>query len=203
MDEHNNDPYEQQLYAVFQSCLRKGETELQEDNWLSLCHKLHLTEQSEELKSCIQQHKQEKQSISFQEFRAALLTLLGKTQDSITQTDKDCITESQNDINSHIIDNKRCNSLPPNNSSSNVDFLNGKTGNYIVYIIFDIFVLYVLLTLDVAVDENRLKCLWEKINTCLKENVDSATMFFISNCLGIPALPKQVIAQYNFFSYTI
>ncbi|OAD55892.1 Blastoderm-specific protein 25D [Eufriesea mexicana] len=172
MDEHNNDPYEQQLYAVFQSCLRKGETELQEDNWLSLCHKLHLTEQSEELKSCIQQHKQEKQSISFQEFRAALLTLLGKTQNSITQTDKDCITESQNDINSHIIDNKRCNSLPPNNSSSNVDFLNGKT--------------------DAAVDENRLKCLWEKINTCLKENVDSATMFFISNCLGIPALPKQI-----------
>lgn len=41
-------------------------------------------------------------------------------------------------------------------------------------------------------DENRLKCLWEKINTCLKENVDSATIFFISNCLGIPALPKQV-----------
>ncbi|XP_003393251.2 blastoderm-specific protein 25D isoform X1 [Bombus terrestris] len=168
MDEHNNDPYEQQLYAVFQSCLTKGETELQEDNWFSLCHKLHLTEQSEELKSCIQQHKQKKQSISFQEFRAALLTLLGKTQDSITQTEKDNIIESQNDANPHVVDNK----LPPNNSSSNVDFLNGKTG--------------------VAVDENRLKCLWEKINTCLKENVDSATIFFISNCLGIPALPKQI-----------
>lgn len=130
MDEHNNDPYEQQLYAVFQSCLTKGETELQEDNWFSLCHKLHLTEQSEELKSCIQQHKQEKQSISFQEFRAALLTLLGKTQNSVTQTEKDNIIESQNDANPHVVDNK----LPPNNSSSNVDFLNGKTGNYNAYI---------------------------------------------------------------------
>lgn len=172
MDEHNNDPYEQQLYAVFQSCLTKGETELHEDNWVSLCHKLHLTEQSEELRSCIQQYKQEKQSISFQEFRAALLTLLDKTQDSITQAAKDNIIESQNDTNPHIIDNKKCNSLIPNNSSSNVDFLNRKTG--------------------VALDENRLKCLWEKINSCLKENVDSATIFFISNCLGIPALPKQI-----------
>lgn len=130
MDEQNNDPYEQQLYAVFQSCLIKGETELREDNWLSLCHKLHLAEQSEELKSCIQQHGQEKQSISFQEFRTALLTLLGKTQNPIIQTEKDNITESQNDINSHIIDNKKCNSLASNNSNSNVDFLNGKTGNY-------------------------------------------------------------------------
>ncbi|XP_031366511.1 blastoderm-specific protein 25D [Apis dorsata] len=172
MDEQNNDPYEQQLYAVFQSCLTKGETELREDNWLSLCHKLHLAEQSEELKSCIQQHEQEKQSISFQEFRTALLTLLGKTQNPITQTEKDNITELQNDINSHIIDNKKCNSLASNNSNSNVDFLNGKTG--------------------ITINENRLKCLWEKINIYLKENVDSATIFFISNCLGIPALPKQI-----------
>ncbi|XP_076751450.1 blastoderm-specific gene 25D [Xylocopa sonorina] len=172
MDEHNNDPYEQQLYAVFQSCLTKGETELQEDNWLSLCHKLHLTEQSDELKSCIQQHKREKHSISFQEFRAALLTLLDKTQDSIAHTDKDNITELQNDINPNMIDNKRCNSLTSNNSSSNVDFLNLKTG--------------------VTVDESRLKSLWEKINSYLKENVDSTTMVFISNYLGIPALPKQI-----------
>ncbi|XP_017797195.1 PREDICTED: blastoderm-specific protein 25D [Habropoda laboriosa] len=172
MDEHNDDPYEQQLYAVFQSCLIKGETELHEDKWLSLCHKLHLTEQSEELKSCIQQHKQEKQSISFQEFRTALLTLLDKTQESVIHTDKDNITELQSDINSHIIDNKRCDPLTSNNSSSNIDFLNAKAG--------------------VTVDENRLKCLWEKINICLKENVDSATMYFISNCLGIPALPKQI-----------
>ena len=49
---------------------------------------------------------------------------------------------------------------------------------------------------NLNLNENRLKCLWEKINTCLKENVDSATIFFISNCLGIPALPKQVIAWY-------
>ncbi|CAK9830652.1 Blastoderm-specific protein 25D [Anthophora retusa] len=172
MDEHNDDPYEQQLYAVFQSCLTKGETELHEDKWLSLCHKLHLTEQSEELKSCIQQHKQEKRSISFQEFRTALLTLLDKTQESITHTDKDNITESQSDINPHIIDNKRCDPLASNNSSSNIDFLNAKTG--------------------VTVDENRLKCFWEKISICLKENVDSTTMYFISNCLGIPTLPKQI-----------
>ncbi|XP_043263150.1 blastoderm-specific protein 25D [Colletes gigas] len=173
MDEHNDDPYEQQLYAVFQSCLTKEETELQEDNWLSLCHKLDLTEQSEELKSCIQQYKQEKQSISFQEFRTALLTLLGKTQELITHVDKDFSPESQSDISSCIVDSKTCSSVTPNNSSSRIDILNVKTG--------------------VTLDENRLKCLWEKINSCLKENVDSATMYFITNCLGIPTLPKQII----------
>lgn len=167
MDEPNNDPYEQQLYAVFQSCLTKGETELQEDNWLILCHKLHLTEQSDELKSCIQQQKKEKQSISFQEFRTALLMLLGKTQE------KDTVTELQCDLSSHAIDNKRSSLLLPSNCKSNVDFLNIKAG--------------------VTVDENRLKCLWEKVNVCLKENVDSTTIYFISNCLGIPALPKQII----------
>ncbi|XP_017888510.1 uncharacterized protein LOC108629986 [Ceratina calcarata] len=171
MDEHNNDPYEQQLYAVFQSCLMKGETELRNDDWLNLCRKLHLTEYSEELKSCIQQHAQEKQSISFQEFRTALLTLLGKTQGSVTSTQEDAITELQNDISPSIIDRK-CDTLVPNNSSSNVDFVNIKTG--------------------IVVDESRLKCLWEKINPYLKENIDSATMVFISNCLGIPALPKQI-----------
>ncbi|XP_034196043.2 blastoderm-specific gene 25D [Osmia lignaria lignaria] len=167
MDEHNNDPYEQQLYAVFQSCLTKGETELQEDNWLSLCHKLHLTEQSDELRSCIQQQKKEKQSISFQEFRTALLMLLDKSQE------KDTITESQCDLSLNAVDNKRGNLLLPNNIKSNVDFLSIRTG--------------------VPVDENRLKCLWEKVNICLKENVDSATIYFICNCLGIPALPKQII----------
>ncbi|KZC04252.1 Blastoderm-specific protein 25D [Dufourea novaeangliae] len=172
MDEHSNDPYEQQLYAVFQSCLMKDQTELHEDNWLTLCHKLHLTEQSDELKSCIQQHKQEKQSISFQEFRTALLTLLGKTQELVTCTDKDFPTESRSNLNSSIEDRRICSSLSPNNSNSNVDILNVKTG--------------------VILDENRLKCLWEKINSCLKENVDCATMYFISNCLGIPALPKQI-----------
>ncbi|XP_031844031.1 blastoderm-specific gene 25D [Nomia melanderi] len=172
MDEHNNDPYEQQLYAVFQSCLTKGETELQEDNWLTLCHKLHLTEQSEELKSCIQRHTQEKQSISFQEFRTALLTLLDKTQELVAHTEKDFAAESQSNLNSSNVDNKICSQLLPNNSRSTVDILNPKTG--------------------VTLDENRLKCLWEKINNCLKENVDCATMYFISNCLGIPALPKQI-----------
>ncbi|XP_076669633.1 blastoderm-specific gene 25D isoform X1 [Andrena cerasifolii] len=172
MDEHNNDPYEQQLYAVFQSCLTKGETELQEDNWLSLCHKLHLTEQSEELKSCIQLRKHGKQSISFQEFRTALLTLLGKTQELDTHTEKDATTESQSGINSCSIDRKKCNSLAPNNSDPDVDIPNVRT--------------------DTTLDDNRLKCLWEKINNCLQENVDSATMYFISNCLGIPALPKQI-----------
>lgn len=128
MDEHNNDPYEQQLYAVFQSCLTKGETELQEDNWLSLCHKLHLTEQSDELKSCIQLRTHEKQSVSFQEFRTALLTLLGKTQELDTRTEKDVTTESQSGINSCSIDRKKCNSLAPNNSDPDVDIPNVKTG---------------------------------------------------------------------------
>ncbi|XP_076645426.1 blastoderm-specific gene 25D [Halictus rubicundus] len=173
MDEHNNDPYEEQLYAVFQSCLTKGETELQEENWLTLCHKLHLTEQSEELKSCIRNHTQEKHSISFQEFRTALLALLDKTQELVTHADKDSVAKSQSNLNSPIVDSKICSSLSPTNSRSTVDILNVKT--------------------DATLDESRLKCLWEKIDSCLKENVDCATMYFISNCLGIPALPKQII----------
>ncbi|XP_076382040.1 blastoderm-specific gene 25D [Megalopta genalis] len=171
MDEHNNDPYEQQLYAVFQSCLTKGESELQEGNWLTLCHKLHLTEQSEELKSYIQHHTQEKHSITFQEFRTALLTLLDKTQALVVHTEKDSVAESQSNLNSPILDSKICSSLSPTNSRSTVDIL--KTG--------------------ATFDENRLKSLWEKIDNCLKENVDCATMYFISDCLGIPALPKQII----------
>lgn len=130
MDEHNNDPYERQLYAVFQSCLAEGETELQEDNWLSLCHKLHLTEQSEELKSCIQQQKQEKRSISFHEFRAALLTLLGKTQGLDVYADKTIALESQSGINSCVANSKNCIALATNNSNSHVDILNVKTGDY-------------------------------------------------------------------------
>ncbi|XP_053984065.1 blastoderm-specific protein 25D [Hylaeus volcanicus] len=171
MDEHNNDLYEQKLYAVFQSCLTKGETELQEDNWLNLCHKLHLTEQSEELKSYIWQYKQEKQSISFQEFRTALLTLLTKTQELATRADKDVLSQSKSDINSCITDNKICSSLISSNSNTRVDILNIKTGE--------------------TLDESRLKCLWEKINNYLKD-VDSGTMYFITNCLGIPTLPKQI-----------
>ncbi|XP_078041591.1 blastoderm-specific gene 25D [Augochlora pura] len=171
MDEHNNDPYEQQLYAVFQSCLTKGETELQEDNWLTLCNKLHLADQSEELKSYIKSHTQEKRSISFKEFRTALLTLLDKTQALVVHADKDSVAESQSNLNSPILDSKICSSLLPTNSRSTVDIL--KT--------------------DATYDENRLKCLWEKIDNCLKENVDYTTMYFISDCLGIPALPKQII----------
>jgi len=66
MAEHSSDLYEQQLFAVFESCLTKGEDELNEDDLFSICNKLHLDELIEELKLCIYKHPN-KQTISFQE----------------------------------------------------------------------------------------------------------------------------------------
>ncbi|KYN06246.1 Blastoderm-specific protein 25D [Cyphomyrmex costatus] len=90
MAEHGNDLYEQQLFAVFESCLTKGKDELDEDDLFSICNKLHLDES------------------------------------------------------------------------------------------------------NVTMDENKLIRLWERIKVYLSENTEPATIQFISSCLEIPELPKQI-----------
>ncbi|KAG7207300.1 hypothetical protein KM043_008968 [Ampulex compressa] len=170
MGENNNDPYEQQLFAVFNSCLSKGQTELKEDELLSLCRELHLTEHSEELRSYIQRYKPEKRSISFEEFKASLLALLGKTQELMVQKEIDLAINSKRGSNTNNVDVKRSDSLQLIDSNSSENILNIRT----------------------ALDENKSNYWWEKLNNCLKENADTPAMCFISNCLGIPALPKQI-----------
>ncbi|KAK2576480.1 hypothetical protein KPH14_005810 [Odynerus spinipes] len=49
-----------------------------------------------------------------------------------------------------------------------------------------------LLTQGLVLDKNRLKDLWQKVNICLKENVDSSDIYYMSNHREISALPKQV-----------
>ncbi|KAI4486913.1 hypothetical protein M0802_012232 [Mischocyttarus mexicanus] len=113
MGEHNNDHYEQQLLAVFESCLMKGQTELKEEDLSSLCNKLQLDDHGDELKECIKKCISGKRSISFQDFRGGLLLLLAKTQKLLTQ-DSDIQQSHMNDCNTKtglILDKNRLKDL--------------------------------------------------------------------------------------------
>lgn len=169
MAEQTSDLYEQQLLAVFESCLSEGKNELDESDLLSICSKLHLDESIEELKSCISKYHPDKQTISFQEFRDGLLVLLKKFQGLIT--DKQHIVSPCYNLNACNFDTEESKVLPLVNTSLKIYFQET----------------------DVPMDENRLMHLWEKINVCLKENADPITIQFISGCLGIPQLPKQIV----------
>ncbi|XP_072761910.1 uncharacterized protein Bsg25d [Anoplolepis gracilipes] len=164
MAEHSNDLYERQLFAVFESCLTKGEDELDENDLFSICNKLHLHGLMEELKSCIHKHCPNKQTISFQEFRDGLLILLKKFQGLITDK-QPCYNLTTCDIekNEISIDGQ---------SISEIHLQDMKT--------------------TITMDENRSTHLWEKIKVYLRNNMDPIAIQFISNCLGIPELPKQI-----------
>lgn len=165
MAEHG-DLYEQQLFDVFESCLTKGEDELDESDLISICNKLHLDGLIEELKSCISKHCPDKQTISFQEFRDGLLLLLKKFQGLIM--DKQHIVQPCYNSSTRSIDIEKHEVLSVNNISK------------------------IHLQAGVPMDESRLMHLWEKTKVCLKGNTDAATMQLISSCLGIPELPKQI-----------
>lgn len=168
MAEHSSDLYEQQLFAVFESCLTKGEDELDENDLFSICTKLHLDELIEELKLCICKHRPNKRTISFQEFRDGLLLLLRKFQGLIT--DRQHIVQPYHNLNICDLDIEKDQALIT--SALKVYLRDMKT--------------------NVTMDENILIRLWEKVKVCLKDNTDSATMHFISSCLEIPELPKQI-----------
>lgn len=168
MDEPSNDLYEQQLFAVFKSCLTKEKDELEENDLFSICDKLHLDGLTEELKLCICKQP-DKQTISFQEFRDGLLLLLKKFQGLIT--DRQCIVQPYYDLSTCNIDKKN-EILPSLNSMSKIYLQEIET--------------------SITMDENRLMRLWEKIKIYLRDHTDSAAIQFISNCIGIPELPNQI-----------
>lgn len=170
MAEHSGDLYEQQLFAVFESCLTKGEDELDENDLFSICTKLHLDELIEELKLCICKHRPNKRTISFQEFRDGLLLLLRKFQGLIT--DKQHIVQPYHNLNICDFDIEKDQALSLVTSASRVHLRDMKT--------------------NVTMDESRLIRLWERVKVYLKGNADSTTMHFISSCLEIPELPKQI-----------
>ncbi|XP_012218489.1 ninein homolog [Linepithema humile] len=168
MAEHG-DLYEQQLFDVFESCLTKGEDELDESDLISICNKLHLDGLIEELKSCISKRRPDKRTISFQEFRDGLLLLLKKFQGLIM--DKQHIVQPCYNSSTRGIDIEKSEVLSVN-SISKIHLQAIQSG--------------------VPMDESRLMRLWEKTKVCLKGNADAATMQLISSCLGIPELPKQI-----------
>ncbi|KAL6261333.1 hypothetical protein P5V15_008853 [Pogonomyrmex californicus] len=171
MAEHSNDLYEQQLFAVFESCLTRGKDELDEDDLFSVCNKLQLDGLIEELKLCICKHHPNKQTISFQEFRDGLLLFLKKFQGFIT--DKQHIVQPYHSLNTCNLDIEKIQALSLSaDSASRTNFPDMKA--------------------NVTTDETKLIRLWEKIKVYLRENTDPVTMQFISSCLEIPELPKQI-----------
>lgn len=174
MAEHSGDLYEQQLFAVFESCLTKGEDELDEDDLFSICNKLHLDELIEELKLCICKHHPNKQTISFQEFRDGLLLLLKKSQGLIST--KQHTVQPYRNLNIRCdVDIEKSQALPLVTSlplASRAHLRDMKA--------------------NVTMDETRLIHLWEKMKVYLRGNTDPATIQFISNCLEIPQLPKRI-----------
>ncbi|KAL0124258.1 hypothetical protein PUN28_006247 [Cardiocondyla obscurior] len=170
MAEHNSDLYEQQLFAVFESCLTKGKDELDENDLSSICAKLHLDELVDELKLCIFQHQSNKRTITFQEFRDGLLLLLRKFQGSLI--DKQHIVQPYHSLNICEPDIEKDQALPLVTSASKVSLRDMRA--------------------NVTMDENKLTNLWERVKVHLRGNADSETMHFISSCLEIPELPKHI-----------
>lgn len=135
MGEHNNGPYEQQLLAVFESCLMKGQTELKEEDLSSLCDKLQLDNRGDELKECIKKCIPGKRSISFQEFRGGLLLLLGKTQELLTQGDTECTIQLQQEVNINNDNDKISDFSNSEIQKSHMNDSNTKTGDLYIYYI--------------------------------------------------------------------
>lgn len=81
MEEQCTDPYEQQLFAVFESCLVEGQTDLKEEGLQSLCEKLQLDDAGKDMILSLLNKDQPKNAISFRDFRDGLLELLDKSQE--------------------------------------------------------------------------------------------------------------------------
>ncbi|XP_015122393.1 blastoderm-specific protein 25D [Diachasma alloeum] len=75
------DPYEQQLFSVFESCLEPGHSHLSPSALRSLCDKLQLEERGEDLiTSLLSTHPLKNPKISFTDFKNGLVTFLGSTE---------------------------------------------------------------------------------------------------------------------------
>lgn len=87
MEEQCNNPYEQQLLAVFESCLTDGEEDLRSDGLSKLCDKLQLDEDGKDMILGI---LPKSEPVSFRDFRNGLLELL----DHSRVKDQDTLDES-------------------------------------------------------------------------------------------------------------
>lgn len=172
MDEVGNDLYEQQLFTVFKSCLTEEKDELEKKDLFSICDKLHLDGLAEELKLCICTSP-DKQTISFQEFRDGLLSLLKKFQQGSITDNSQCIVQPYYDSSSRNVDDKKSLQVSSTIDSASKIYLEEIETNIITA-------------------ENRLTHLWEKIKVYLKDDVDSRAIQFVSSCIGIPELPNQI-----------
>lgn len=81
MEAQGYNPYEQQLLSVYESCLEIGKSGLNEKGLKLLCDKLQLEERSVELIASLLEQSSDDHTISFNEFRNGLLSLLGNAQD--------------------------------------------------------------------------------------------------------------------------
>uniref|UniRef100_A0A6V7JX67 EF-hand domain-containing protein n=1 Tax=Bracon brevicornis TaxID=1563983 RepID=A0A6V7JX67_9HYME len=86
MEAKSTDPYEQQLYSVFESCLEKGHTKLTEAGLRNLCDKLQLEERGDLLIKSLLSSKTCSPFISFTDFRNGLVKLLDTSQNSESVT---------------------------------------------------------------------------------------------------------------------
>ena len=82
MEEEPSDPYEQQLLAVYKSCLTIGKKELNHAGLTALCRKLELEDAH---KKVVMELLENKNTVSFYEFRDGFLNLLGKSQQDSTR----------------------------------------------------------------------------------------------------------------------
>ncbi|XP_034947355.1 ninein [Chelonus insularis] len=81
MESKNCNPYEQRLLSVYESCLEKGESQLGEKGLRILCEKLQLEERGTELISNLLKQTPTKYTITFEEFRNGLVSLLDESRE--------------------------------------------------------------------------------------------------------------------------
>ncbi|KAK0180799.1 hypothetical protein PV327_003144 [Microctonus hyperodae] len=81
MEAQGYNPYEQQLLSVYESCLEIGKSGLNEKGLKLLCDKLQLEERSVELIASLLEQSSDNHTISFNQFRNGLLSLLGNAQE--------------------------------------------------------------------------------------------------------------------------
>lgn len=172
-----NDPYEQQLLAVFESCLVEGQTGLDEEGLRSLCNKLELEERGKELISCLLERTPVRKTVSFYEFRDGLLALLGKSQEGVSSySERQFANDSVQALNSSklVLKKYRHRSISKD-QKSDMDFQYENTDA------------------NLQLDEQRLRELWNKLNSGIDGNMDRSELYLVSHCIGIPTLPRQTI----------
>jgi hypothetical protein len=95
MEEEPTDPHEQQLFAVFNSCLVDGQSALDKEGLLILCSKLELEENHKIAILDLLEINVFQRLITFYEFRNSFLALLGKSQEVI-------VNRPEKEINNEI-----------------------------------------------------------------------------------------------------